>query len=125
MATSNETHTIGIINVIVLFCRKHSVSPAALDTIIKSYEFNFVQLAMAKELNNQLFEEETFVEMESLDFLNTDQAINPSIPEPDDDFEDENDVITISQDKDSEPSLAQVDVVMISNDDPDYKDEVK
>ncbi|EFN84604.1 hypothetical protein EAI_12754 [Harpegnathos saltator] len=32
--------------------------------------------------------------------------------------------ITISQGQNSEPGLAQVDVVMISNDDPDYKDEV-
>ena len=85
-------------------------------------KFNFAELAMAKELNNQLIEEETFVEMESLDFLNTEQPIDPSIPEPDDDFEDEDDVITIIQN--SEPGLAQVDVVMTSNDDPDYKDEV-
>ena len=86
---------------IALLCRKHSVSLAALDTIIKdeSYEFNFAELAMAKELNNQLIEEETFVEMESLDFLNTDQPIDLSIPEPDDDFED--DVITTSQDQNS------------------------
>ncbi|EFN80959.1 hypothetical protein EAI_03483 [Harpegnathos saltator] len=121
MATSNETHTIRIINVIALLCRKYSVSLAALHIIIKdeSYEFNFAELAIAEELNNQLVKTETFVEMESFNFLNADQTINPSIPEPDDDFEDEDNVITISQDQDSEPGLAQVDVVMISNNDPD------
>lgn len=103
------------------------MSLATLNIIIKdeSYDFNFAEFAMAEELNNQLVEKETlpFVEMKSLNFLNTDQAIDSFIPKPDDDFGNEDD-ITISQDQNSEPSLAQVDVVMISNNDPDYKDEV-